>query len=136
MPTPFPLEIVTLEKVALAEEVERVSLVGGEGGLAIEARHMPLVTNVVPGPVLIRRGGSAPPIEMAVGEGFLLVVPDGASLLVDFAEPADEIDVDRAQAAKDRAEQHLANASPETDVDRAQRALARATARLRVAPRA
>ena len=70
---------------------------------------------------------------MAVGAGFLLVSAGSASLLVDSAERAGEIDVARAQAAKDRAEHWMASVEADVEVGRAKRALARALARLRVA---
>ncbi len=133
MPTPFPLEIVTLGQVVFSGNVGRVSLVGGDGGLAIEARHAPLVTNVQPCPVRIREAEGAGDLEMAVGAGFLLVTDSGASLLVDSAEAPEEIDTARARAAKERAEHWMASADPEADTPRATRARARAEARLRVA---
>lgn len=134
MPTPFPLDIVTLGRTVYQGEVERVSLIGGDGSLAIEARHAPLVTNVRVCPVQIRgAGGGEGDFQIAVGAGFLLVAASGASLLVDFAERADEIDVPRAQSAKERAENRLGRADPELDAGRAKAALARALARLRVA---
>lgn len=133
MPTPFPLEIVTLRKVAFAGTAERVSVTGGDGSLAVEARHAPLVTNVIPGQIIIRGANGAEDLRMAVGEGFLLVVPSGTTLLVDSAERPEEIDVGRARAAHERAEHWLAGGDPEVDRERGRRALARAKARLRVA---
>ena len=133
MPTPFPLEIVTLQGPVFEGDVERASLVGGDGGLSIEARHAPLVTNVVPCPVVLRNAAGEGDLQMAVGTGFLLVSAGGASLLVDSAERVGEIDSARAQAAKDRAEHWMASTEPDADVGRAKRALARALARLHVA---
>ena len=132
MPTPFPLEIVTLQQVVYAGDVERVSLMGGDGGLAIEARHAPLVTNVVPCEIIIRGAVGEGDFYLAVGDGFLLVTLAGASLLVDSAERGPDIDIARAEAAKQRAEQRLASDDAEVDTARAKGALARAVARLRV----
>lgn len=132
MPTPFPLEIVTLQRVVFKGETERLSLVGGEGSLAIEARHAPLVTNVVPCAVQVRSVPGRGDLQYAVSAGFLLVTADGASLLVDSAEPAEDIDPERARAAQARAEERLHSDDPEMDMTRAKAALARAVARLRV----
>ncbi len=133
MPTPFPLEIVTLGQKVYEGNVERVSLMGGDGSLAIEARHAPLVTNVRACDLLIRGAEGEGDFHLAVSEGFLLVTAAGASLLLESAERASEIEVARAQAARQRAEDRLAAEDPEVDEVRAKAALARAVARLRVA---
>lgn len=133
MPTPFPLEIVTLGHAVFQGTVERLSLRGGDGSLAIEARHAPMVTSVSACSALLRGAEGEGDFHLAVSDGFLLVTATGASLLVETAERAAQIDVSRAQGARQRAEDRLAGADPDLDQARARAALARATTRLSVA---
>jgi F-type H+-transporting ATPase subunit epsilon len=130
MSTPYRLEIVTPERRVFAGEVTMAILRGSEGDLGILARHIPLVTAVVPGPVELRRPDGAVDYA-AVSGGFLEVRGESVTLLARTAEMADEIDEARAAAAKARAEERLKNPGADVDVARAEEALRRATARLR-----
>jgi F-type H+-transporting ATPase subunit epsilon len=127
----YPLEIVTLKRTVFSDEVECVTVPGGLGYLGILAGHAPLLTNVEVGTISIKLDGGTD-LGMVVGEGFLVVTPKSTTLLVDTAEKKEEIDVERARAAMERARERLA--SPESDVDavRAETALKRAVARLKL----
>jgi len=128
----YPLEIVTLKRTVFSDDVECVTVPGGLGYLGILAGHAPLLTNVEIGVITIKIDGASDQ-KMAVGEGFLVVTPTSTSLLVDTAEKEEEIDVDRARAAMERARERLASSDDETDTIRAETSLKRAMARLKIA---
>lgn len=128
---PLTCEVVTAERILFSGEVDLVLAPGVEGQLGILPHHAPLITALQPGELVVRRGDEE--IVFAVGGGFLEVVRNKVTILADSAERAEEIDVERALAAKKRAEERLAQRRAE-DVDhaRAEAALRRAMARLRV----
>ena len=99
-------------------------------------RHAPIISALDIGEVRISRGSAADPLHeyLAISGGVIEVRRDEVILLANAAEWANEIDVARAEAARDRARERLRrSASPDIDVARAQAALARALNRLRVA---
>jgi F-type H+-transporting ATPase subunit epsilon len=128
----YPLEIVTLKQTAFSDDVECVTVPGGLGYLGVLAGHAPLLTNVEAGVISIKTS-DASNLKMAVGEGFLVVTPESTTLLVDTAEKKEDIDVERAGAARDRARDRLAASDDEVDVARADASLKRAIARLKLA---
>jgi F-type H+-transporting ATPase subunit epsilon len=128
----YPLEIVTLKQTTFSEDVECVTVPGGLGYLGILAGHAPLLTNVEAGVISIKLP-DASESKMAVGEGFLVVTPQSTTLLVDTAEKKEDIDVERARAAMDRARERLASSEDEIDSARAESSLKRAMARLKLA---
>lgn len=125
------LEIVTAEREVYSEDVTAVIAEGIEGQMTILPKHAPLVTMLTAGPITIRRDGDE--IIMAISGGFLEVRPDKIIILADACERSDEIDIERATAAKQRAEERLKDLPPELDHMRAEAALRRSIARLRVA---
>ena len=120
--------------MVLARDVEMVSLRGGGGELGILPRHMALATSVKPG--LIKLKLPEGEVFIPVSGGFLEVLPTRITLLADTAELPQEIDADRAEKAKSRAEQRLSGRVDGLDVARAEAALARAQARLLAVERA
>ena len=135
---PLFVEIVTAERVVRTEEnVEVLIAPGSEGQLAILPRHAPLMTTLDYGELIFRRGTDES--AFAIGGGFLEVHSDHVTVLADVAEAAEDIDVDRAEAARRRAEEQLAGARDqsvsEADLARAQASMQRALLRLRVAER-
>jgi F-type H+-transporting ATPase subunit epsilon len=126
------IDIVTAERVVYSEEVDTVIAPGVEGQLGILPHHAPLMTTLQAGELRLRKGGEED--SLAISGGFLEVRPDRVIVLADTAERAEEIDVNRAEAAKQRAEQRLANRyAPGLDSARCEAALRRAVARLTVA---
>jgi F-type H+-transporting ATPase subunit epsilon len=127
------LEIVSAERVVYAEDVEAVIAPGIEGQLGILPHHAPLMTILQAGELRVRRGAEED--IMAISGGFLEVRPDRVVVLADSAERAEEIDVERAEAARQRAEQRLRErgVTPGLDEARVEAALQRAIARLSVA---
>ena len=100
------LEIVTPEARIFSEEVDMVTLPGSEGDMGIFPMHIPLMTQIVHGEVLARRGGQD--FLVAVGEGFVEITADRVAILTDMAIKADDIDEIRAEEARKRAEARLA----------------------------
>ena len=126
------IDIVTAERVVYSEEVDMIIAPGVEGQLGILPHHAPLMTTLQAGELRVRRGGEED--SLAISGGFLEVRPDRVIVLADTAERAEEIDVSRAEAAKQRAEQRLADRhAPGLDDARCETALSRAIARLTVA---
>lgn len=126
------LDIVTAERSVYSDSVDMVVATGVEGELGILPHHAPLMTILQPGELKIKKGGEE--ILMAVSGGFLEVRPDHVVVLADAAERAEEIDVLRAQAAREKAREALVHKkAPGFDEAQAEVALLRAVARLRVA---
>ena len=128
------LDIVTAEGAVYSEDVNAVVAPGIEGQLGILPNHTPLMTSLRAGELVIRRGEEE--IRLAITGGFLEVRPDRVIVLADAAERAEEIDITRAEEARRRAEQLLAEGrNAGLDADRAEAALLRAMMRLKVAER-
>ena len=126
------LDIVTAERVVYSEDVDVIIAPGVEGQLGILPHHAPLMTTLQAGELVVRRGGEED--TLAISGGFLEVRPDRVIVLADSAERAEEIDMERAEAAKQRAEQRLVErGAPGVDEARCEAALHRAMARLTVA---
>ena len=129
--SPIKVDIVTAERLVYSDQVDMVIAPGTEGELGILPHHTPLMTMLKPGELRLKK--SSEEISMAVTGGFIEVRPDHVIILADAAERAEEIDAARAEAAKKRAQEHLANLGPEVDKARAEAAIRRAIARLDVA---
>ncbi len=127
------LEIITAERQVYSDDVNTVVAPGVEGELGILPHHAPLITMLKPGEVLIRKDSEE--TYLFVSGGFLEVRPDKIIILADASERCEEIDVERAEAAKHRAEESLKTRVPEVDVAQTQAALLRALLRLQIAER-
>jgi F-type H+-transporting ATPase subunit epsilon len=127
----FELEIVTPERLVIREKVEEMQIPGRNGYLGILPGHAPLITELGIGEISYRENGRSR--YLAVAWGFAEVLPDRVSILAETAERAEEIDVRRAEKAKQRAEKRLKSEDPNVDCARAQHALTRAATRLEVA---
>jgi F-type H+-transporting ATPase subunit epsilon len=130
--SPIRLDIVTAEHSVYSDDVDIVIAPGVEGQLGILPHHTPLMTMLQPGELIARKGSEE--YSLAVSGGFLEVRPDRIIVLADSAERAEEIDIARAEEAKKRAEQRLAERyTPEVDAARAEAALRRSLIRLKIA---
>ena len=127
------LEIVTAERTVFADDVSEVVAWGVEGQLGILPHHAPLMTMLQPGDLLIKKDDEEH--YLAISGGFLEVRPDKVIILADACERAEEIDVERAEAARRRAEEILKTRPPEMDTATAEAALRRSLARIKVAER-
>ena len=129
--SPIRLDIVTAERVVYSEDVDIVVAPGVLGQLGILPHHAPLMTTLEPGELRVRKGGEE--YSLVISGGFLEVRPDRIIILADAAERAEEIDIARAEAAKQRAQERLTHPTPEVDLAQAEAALRRSLARLKVA---
>ncbi len=126
------VEVVSAERVVFNGQADMVVAPGAAGVLGILPRHAALLTSLNPGILRIKEGGDE--VVMAVGGGFLEVNSDRVLVLTDAAERAEEIDEERAEAARERARQaldQLGRASDQAPLVEA--ALRRSLARLKVA---
>ena len=140
LPTKLTLEIVTPDRALIREEVDEVVVPGTEGELGVLPGHTPLLTSLKVGELWYRQGQEKH--YLAIAFGFVEVLPDRVTVLADVGERAQEIDVHRAERAKQRAEQLLAQApaphltAVDMDIERARIALLKSLIRLQVASRA
>jgi F-type H+-transporting ATPase subunit epsilon len=130
---PIKLEIVTAERQVYSGDVEFVSAPGVMGTLGILPKHSPLLTALEAGELRFKKGDEEE--SFAVSGGFMEVRPDQVIVLADTAERAEEIDLERAEAARQRAEELLKERPSGVDVTTIERALRRSRIRLRVAKR-
>jgi F-type H+-transporting ATPase subunit epsilon len=133
--TKLRCEIVTAERTVFQENVEMVVAPGIEGQLGILPKHAPLMTALTFGELIIHRENQ-PDEFIAIGGGFMEVGPEHVTILADSAERAEEIDIARADEARERA-QKLMEQKHREDVDfaLAEAALRRSLIRMKVAQR-
>jgi len=126
------IRIITPEKTVLAaDDAEHVLLPAENGELGILPGHIPMVCTMQVGPIRVDLAGSV--AHLATSGGFAEVLDDRITILADTAERSSEIDVDRAEEARARAEERLRKRAEQIDMARAKAALSRAANRLRVA---
>lgn len=131
MPAALQFEIVTPERLVAQGTAEEIQIPGKNGYLGILPGHAPLLTELGVGEISYRSGRDSG--HLAVAWGFAEVLPTKVTILAESAERAEEIDLARAEKAKDRAEQRLREAKEGTDFERCQVALERAMIRIQVA---
>ena len=135
LPERIHLELVTPDRLVVRDSVLAVSLPGADGYLGILPGHAPLLSELKAGELSYTLGTLTH--YLFVSWGFAEVLPDRVIVLVESSEKPEEIDVDRAERARRRAEERLKRgADGEIDAARAQRALERAMTRLAVAAHA
>jgi F-type H+-transporting ATPase subunit epsilon len=133
IPTHIELRIVTPERLVIRETVDEVQIPGSEGYFGVLPGHTPLLSSLAVGEMWYRKGTEKTYISLAFG--FAEVLPDSVTILAQLAERADEIDVERAEAARKRAEERLAHPKSEMDYERARIALTKSLSRLQVSSR-
>ena len=127
----FRVEIRTPEQLIYEGDVTSIRAPGVEGNFEILAGHLPFLTALDIGEIRLRE--SEVPQLMAISGGVFEVLRTGVTALVETAEWASEIDVERAENARDRAQAQLAANAPDLNSPRAEASLARARNRLKVA---
>jgi len=130
MAATLKLEIVTPDAKVFSEDVEMVTLPGVEGEMGIYPHHVPLMTQIVAGEIIARKGGQD--YFLAIGEGFVEVTGDHVAILADMAIRAENIDEAKAEEAKRRAEARLAENLGAEDSAMVQAALTHSLAQLKV----
>lgn len=127
----FQLTIVTPDREFFNEEVDMVEFNTTEGEIGIYKGHIPLTVIVKPGILTITQGDTVR--NAALHAGFVQILPEEVTVLAEIIEWPDEIDEERAKAAKERAESRLRGGADEVDVARAESALMRSIARIQAA---
>ncbi len=128
---PIALRVVSVERSLFEGDVDFIVANGADGELGILPRHAALMTTLKPGPLKITQGDKE--TLLFVGGGFLEVLPDRVTVLADTAERAEDISVERAEAARKHAQEKLAGTLSNAEEVEFQQALAMAEARLRLA---
>ena len=130
LPKHLRLELVTPERAIVHEDVDEVEIPGEEGYFGVLPGHAPLLAALRTGVLWYRRGTEKK--YAFIDGGFAEVLPERVAILAQVGERAEEIDVQRAEAAKRRAEERLARSVTDMDFERARIALLKALARLQV----
>jgi F-type H+-transporting ATPase subunit epsilon len=125
------LDVVTPEELVYSGKVDLMEGPAMDGLIGILPNHAPLVTGMKIGIVRIMNDGEE--TEIAISDGFMEVLPEKISLVVRTAELPDMIDIERAEAAKKRAEEKMEKTSDQVEFARAEAAYDRAVARLKAA---
>jgi F-type H+-transporting ATPase subunit epsilon len=137
LPTKLTLEIVTPDRALVTEQVDEVQLPGSEGYFGVLPGHTPLLASLSVGELWYRVGQEKHYLSLAFG--FAEVLPERVTVLAQIAERAQDIDIERAERAKHRAEERLqAKMSPQAEMDfeRARISMMKSLIRLQVASRA
>ena len=130
MPDTLKLEIITPEGVTYTGNVEMVTLPGLAGEMGIYPRHVPLMTQLAPGEITVRKDGQD--FFLAVGDGFVEITGERVAVLSDMAIAANDIDEAKAEEARRRAEARLAEHINDEEAAVVQAALANSLAQLQV----
>ena len=123
-------EIITPAGTVYSEDVELVTLPGVEGEMGIYPQHVPLMTQMVPGEIAVRKDGRD--LFIATGEGLIEVTATRVSVLTDLAVAADRIDEAKAEEARQRAEARLREKLSDEEIASVNASLARSLVQLRV----
>ena len=134
LPTHLRLQIVSADRSLVNETVDEVEIPGADGYFGVLPGHTPLLALLGAGELWYRQGQEKH--YFAIAFGFAEVQPDRVTILAEIAERADEIDLARAESAKKRAEERLAQLTVDMDAERARISLMKSLIRLQVATRA
>jgi F-type H+-transporting ATPase subunit epsilon len=124
------LEIVTPEETVYSGDVDMVTLPGVVGQMGIYPQHVPLMTQLVPGEIIVRKDGRD--LFIACGEGLIEINASRVDVLTDLAVAADLIDTAKAEEARRRAEARLKEKLSEEEVAAVNASLARSLAQLHI----
>jgi F-type H+-transporting ATPase subunit epsilon len=130
MATTLKLEIVTPDGTAYSEDVDMVTLPGVEGQMGVFPNHVPLMTQMVPGEIIVHKDGQD--FFLAVGEGLVEIRADHVAVLTDLAIASDKIDEAKVEEARQRAEARLREKLSDEEVASVNSSLARSLAQLHV----
>jgi F-type H+-transporting ATPase subunit epsilon len=124
------LEIVTPDSVVYSEDVHMVTLPALEGQIGVYPLHIPLLTQIVPGEIIVQKDGKES--FLAVGEGVVEVTADRVAIVTDMAIPSDHIDEAKVEEARQRAAARLQDKLSDEEVATINASLARSLAQLHV----
>ena len=129
----FKIQIITPDRIFYEGEADFLEFTTMAGEIGVYAKHIPMTTVLAPGVVVIHKGEEE--TVAAVHAGFAEILGDQVTLMAEIAEWPNEIDVNRAEAARSRAEERIANKAADVDLRRAEFALRKALIRIDVAGR-
>ena len=130
MPDTLKLEIITPQATVFAEDVHMVTLPAIDGQIGVYPHHLRLITQLVPGEVIVTTDGQER--YLAVGEGLVEVAADHVAVVTDMAIPADKIDEAKVEEARARAAARLSEKISDEEVASVNASLARSLAQLQV----
>jgi F-type H+-transporting ATPase subunit epsilon len=130
MANTLKLEIVTPDAKAFSDDVEMVTVPAAEGEMGIYPQHVPVLTQMVPGELIVRKDGRDS--FLAIGEGFIQITAERVAIMADMAIKAENIDEAKAEEARQRAEARLAEHLDDEETAIVQAALAHSLAQLKV----
>jgi len=133
LPTHIDLQIVTPDRLIVQDQVDEVEVPGAEGYFGVLPGHTPMLAALAVGELWYRKGQEKTYLSIAFG--FAEVLPDRVTILARLAERAEEIDAERAETARRRAEERLAQPKSDLDYERARVALMKSLVRLQVSGR-
>ena len=133
LPTRIDLQIVTPDRLIVEDQVDEVEIPGSEGYFGVLPGHTPLLASLMVGELWYRKDQEK--FYLSIAFGFAEVLPDRVTILARLAERAEDIDVERAEAARRRAEERLAQPQSDIDYERARVALTKSIMRLQVSSR-
>ena len=133
LPTHLELQIVTPDRPIVRETVDEVEIPGVEGYFGVLPGHAPLLAALTVGELWYRKGQEK--TYVAISFGFAEVLPDRVTILARLAERAEDVNVERAEAARRRAEERLSHQKSDVDYERARVALMKSLVRLQVSGR-
>ena len=124
----FAVEIITPDRIFFTGEADFLEFTTSEGQIGVYKNHIPMTSVLAPGVVTIHNGEETK--KAAVHAGFSEILGEKVTLLAELAEWPDEIDVERAESARKRAEERLMNKTEDLDIKRAEFALRKALIRI------
>lgn len=124
----FQVQVITPDRIFYAGEAEMIEFTTNSGQIGVYKNHIPLTTVLAPGAVIIHEAEGEK--IAAVHAGFAEILPEQVTLLAEIAEWSEEIDINRAEAAKKRAEERLMAKTADIDLARAEFALRKALTRI------
>lgn len=130
MATTLKLQIITPDALAYSEDVDMVTIPGVEGQMGIYPLHVPLMTQMVPGEIIVRKDNQD--YFLAVGEGLIEIMGDHVSILTDMAIAAEHIDEAKVEEARQRAQARLQEKLSDEEVASTNASMARSLAQLHV----
>ena len=133
LPSHIDLQVMTPDRGIIRDRVDEVEIPGSEGYFGVLPGHRPMLASLSTGEMWYRKGEEK--FYLAIALGFAEVLPDRVTILARLAERAEDIDVERAESARRRAEERLTRPQSDIDYERARLALTKSLMRLQVSAR-
>lgn len=126
----FELEIISPDRQFYEGKVSFVEMTTSEGDIGVYKEHIPMTCILVPGLVKMYEEGAEEPKKAIVHAGFVEILPKKVTIMAEVAEWPDEIDINRAEEARIRAERRIKEGGEGVNIERAEAALRRSLARI------